>query len=83
MGNWGSPIRDKRSEKGEKERRSFRPPQTVDKVPGIRRGFSFLVIHFSYIFSVFIKKNVLLINAKVKRYSPSTWYNYLIRRFRL
>lgn len=57
--------------------------QTVDKVPGIRRGFSFPVIHFFYIFSVFIKKNVLLINAKVKRCSPSTWYNYFIGRFRL
>ena len=30
--------------------------QTVDKVPGISRGFSFVVIHIFYIFSVFIKK---------------------------
>ena len=44
--------------------------QTVDKVPGARRGFSFLVIRFFCIFSVFIKKNDLLINAKAKQCFP-------------
>ncbi len=29
------------------------------------------------------KKITLLINSKVKRYTPCTWYNYPIRRFRL
>ena len=40
------------------------PIQTVDKVPGISRGFSFVVIHIFYIFSVFIKKKRLFINPK-------------------
>ena len=57
--------------------------QTVDKVPGLPRGFSIVVINISMILPVFIKKNPLLINSKVKRYVPCTWYNYPIRRFRL
>lgn len=57
--------------------------QTVDKVPGISRGFSFVVIHIFYIFSVFIKKKRLFINPKVRLCFPSAWYNYLIRRLRL
>ena len=64
------------------------PIQTVDKVPGISRGFSFVVIHIFYIFSVFIKKKRLFIkrlfiNPKVRLCFPSAWYNYLIRRLRL
>lgn len=57
--------------------------QTVDKVPGLHRGFSIAVINISMILPVFIKKNSLLINSKVKRCVPCTWYNYPIRRFRL
>lgn len=57
--------------------------QTVDKVPGLPRGFSIAVINISMILPVFIKKNSLLINSKVKWYVPCTWYNYPIRRFRL
>ena len=57
--------------------------QTVDKVPGLHRGFSIAVINISMILPVFIKKNSLLINSKVKRRVPCTWYNYPIRRFRL
>lgn len=57
--------------------------QTVDKVPGLYRGFSIAVINISMILPVFIKKNSLLINSKVKRRVPCTWYNYPIRRFRL
>ncbi|WP_205155375.1 hypothetical protein, partial [Faecalicatena contorta] len=46
--------------------------QTVDKVPGLPRGFSIVVINISMILPVFIKKNPLLINSKVKRYVPCT-----------
>ncbi len=59
------------------------PIQTVDKVLGLHRGFSIAVINISMILPVFIKKNSLLINSKVKRCVPCTWYNYPIRRFRL
>ncbi|MBM6852631.1 hypothetical protein H6B11_00365 [Mediterraneibacter glycyrrhizinilyticus] len=57
--------------------------QTVDKVPGLHRDFSIAVINISMILPVFIKKNSLLINSKVKRCVPCTGYNYPIRRFRL
>jgi len=63
--------------------KSITSAQTVDKVPGLPRGFSIVVINISMILPVFIKKNPLLINSKVKRYVPCTWYNYPIRRFRL
>ena len=66
-----------------KDGRYIRPFQTVDKVPGISRGFSFVVIHIFYVFSVFIKKKGLFINPKVRLCFPSAWYNYLIRRLRL
>ena len=61
----------------------LRQIQTVDKVPGLHRGFSIAVINISMILPVFIKKISLLINSKVKRSVPCTWYNYPIRRFRL
>ena len=67
----------------ERSRPAWAAPQTVDKVPGLPRGFSIVVINISMILPVFIKKNPLLINSKVKRYVPCTWYNYPIRRFRL
>ena len=54
--------------------------QTVDKVPGLHRSFSIVVINISMILPVFIKKNPLLINSKVKRCVLCTWYNYPIRR---
>lgn len=57
--------------------------QTVDKVPGLHRGFSIVVINISMILPVFIKKNPLLINSKVKCCVLCTWYNYPIRRARL
>ena len=57
--------------------------QTVDKVPGLHRGFSIVVINILMILPVFIKKNPLLINSKVKRCALCTWYNYPIRRARL
>ena len=59
------------------------PIQTVDKVPGLHRGFSIVVINILMILPVFIKKNPLLINSKVKRCALCTWYNYPIRRARL
>ena len=36
-----------------------KPPQTVDKVPGLRRGFFSVVINIPIIFPLFIKKNSL------------------------
>ena len=39
--------------------------QTVDKVPGLRRGFSSVVINIPIIFPLFIKKKFLLSTPKL------------------
>lgn len=44
--------------------------QTVDKVPGLRRGFSSVVINISIIFPLFIKKKFPLSTRKLSGTSP-------------
>ena len=43
----------------EKKKNILKNVQTVDKAPGLRRGFSSVVINIPIIFPLFIKKNSL------------------------
>ena len=57
-------------------------PQTVDKVPDLRPGFSIRkVIHIAVDFFVFINKKLSVVNKIIQGNPFSAWYNVSNRRY--